>query len=347
MTLHTVTPYGPAGASSRVRIFDWLDHLGLDAVRHTYRGAKDNRPGAMLRDLPGTLRAEAEIRRFDPAGATVLMSREASPFGRGSLEASILRRAARGVYDFDDALFVPVGGLRERLMGTKACQRAVAAADVVIAGNDYLADFASRHTSHVQVIPSCVEPGDYRAKTTWGVGETPRIVWLGSPSTEQYVVGLIPALTQVHQRTGARLILISGPADNPALAPIGAFTDRVAWSPQAAADALASSDVAIGPLDDTAWARGKCAYKLLQYAAAALPMAASPVGANSLALQRFDGVAVEAGEDWASALTALLAEPEARRAQRGATALGAVHEHYSFTAWADRWRAAVGADGAQ
>lgn len=340
--LVAVAPYGARGASTRVRLLDWFAHLGLTAETHFYRDAAANRPREVLSDPVGTGRAELALRRLDVAGTVLVMSREASPFGQGRLESRLLRGAARAVYDFDDALFADVGMARRLLAHPeRKCRRATSAATVVIAGNDYLADWASTHARDVRVIPSCVEPDHYRLKTGYRLQAPPRLVWLGSPSTESYVVELVPALLELRRRHGAVLTLISGPADNPALAPLGAMLERVAWSPQRAVEALATADVALGPLRDDAWARGKCAYKLLEYAATGLPMVASPVGANAAAIERFDGLAVTDPAGWVEAVDQLLTEPTARLAQRGATARQGVIEHYSFASWAPAWRAAV------
>ena len=337
----TLTPYGPGGASSRVRVFDWLDHTGLEAERHTYRGASENRPRSLARDPRGTIAAELAVRRLDVRGATVLISREASPFSDGSVEERLLRTAAHGVYDMDDALFHDTGGARRVLRHADASRRAASAADVVVVGNEYLADWAGRHNDDVRVIPSCIEPDDYVVKHDYAVADPPRLVWLGSPSTEAYLVRIVPALQEIRRRTGARLILISGPRDNPALAPLDGMLDRVPWRAQTVGRELAAADVAIGPLADTEWARGKCAYKLLQYAATGLPMAASPVGANRAALQRFAGIAVDHDDDWADAVTTLLQAPATARAGLGRPAVEAVRRHYSFAAWESAWLAAL------
>jgi hypothetical protein len=92
------------------------------------------------------------------------------------------------VYDFDDALFDDQSSFR-RLFGMQdKCRRATAAADVVIAGNDYLANWAEQHNKDVRVIPSCINPLDYAPKTDWSIrGDAPSLVWLGSPATEIYV----------------------------------------------------------------------------------------------------------------------------------------------------------------
>jgi hypothetical protein len=57
---------------------------------------------------------------------------------------------------------------------------AAAAADVVIAGNALLADFASLHSRDVRMIPTCVEPTNYQPKTAYDITSVPTLVWLGS-----------------------------------------------------------------------------------------------------------------------------------------------------------------------
>lgn len=334
--VYTVSAYGPAGSSARVRLSDWVDHLDIPAQRIDYRGAGSNRPSDLLRHGGQVVAAERRLRELDPAGATVLLSREASPFSSGGIESRLLHRAGHGVYDLDDAVFLASSPARRVFSVARKSARAAAAADVVIAGNDYLADWASAHNTDVRVIPSCVEPSAYLPKTTWEIEGTPTLVWLGSHSTEQYVAQLSPALAEVHRRTGARLRLVSSPIDNPALADLEPFLDRVPWSATGVAQALHTADIAIGPLADTPWTRGKCAYKLLQYGATALPFVASPVGANAAVIATLAGIAATSHDEWVDALTTLAGNP-ADRSARGSDAWIGARERYSFAAWAQRW----------
>lgn len=339
--LVVVTPYGRAGGSSRVRVYHWLDHLGIAAEAHAYRGASSNRPGTVVRHPLSTVTAEVRTRALRAGGRSLLISREASPFSSGRLEARLLRSAEHGVYDVDDALFHDSRSGLRGLVGTKArtWERAVRATDVVVAGNDYLAEHASRSARRVVVIPSCVEPDAYRAKTSYALGSVPRIVWVGSPSTEQYLLAIASSLLEVHRRTGARLRVVSAAARG--LGALDGMVDRVDWRPGTVAGELAAADVAIGPLADTPFARGKCAYKLLQYAAAGLPTVASPVGANRTALDVLGGFAATSADEWVDALTQVLTCSAADREQLGRQARGGVVEHYSFARWADEWTAAV------
>lgn len=342
--IHVMSAYGAAGASTRVRLHDWLRHLHLDAHHHHYAGFPDNRPGRLVRHPAEAIAAEASLRRLDMSGATLLLSREASPFSRGGIEDRLLRAARHSVFDFDDAIYLDTGGARARITapGHKT-RRNIQAADAVIAGNTTLADWASQYRDDVHVIPSCVEPDDYLAKSSWEIADDgPIVVWLGSPSTEMYVADIIRPLTSVLESHGATLRLVSGPAHNAAFDSLGARLERVPWTVDGFIGALAGADVAIAPLADTPFARGKCAYKLLQYAATGLPMVGSPVGANKVALDRFDGLAVTSAAEWHHALDAVLTESPLRRRQRGEAGLAAVREHYSFTAWAAAWTSVVG-----
>jgi glycosyltransferase involved in cell wall biosynthesis len=341
--LLTVSSYGRGGSSARVRIFDWLDHLGVRAETHDYLGGSDNGLRSTARGLPAVLAAERRLRSLPNrvGSSTVLMSRRASPFSRGGVEARLLSAAARGVYDFDDALHLPRGGVVGRLFPAhEQWGRAVGAADSVIAGNEWLAEAASRHARDVVVIPSCVEPGSYVRKASYERAGVPSAVWLGSPSTEAYLGRVTDALLTAHAATGLRLTVISGGrGDLGALTPMA---DRVPWALDTFARRLAEADFGIMPLDDDAWARGKCAYKLLQYGAAGLPMIGDPIGANGRALALTGGLAPTSPSEWTDALIAMAELPASLAEQQGAQARRAVEEHYSFAAWRTEWRAAVG-----
>jgi glycosyltransferase involved in cell wall biosynthesis len=117
---------------------------------------------------------------------------------------------------------------------------------------------------------------------------------------------------------------------------------RVAWSLATFTEVLARADVALAPLTDDPYSRGKCAYKLLQYAAVGLPMVGSPIGANEVALRRFTGLSAGSTADWVDALLQLFTESAAQRAARGLAAQRAVRAHYSFNAWKSQWCDATG-----
>ncbi len=340
--LHVVAPYGPTGASTRVRALDWLAHLGLDADVETYLGTGSTGLGVLTSRPREVLAAEARLRRLrtEVAGGPLLLVRNATPLSNGGIESALLRRAGHGVYDFDDALMLQQPGAANRLFSrARAWRRAVAAADVVVAGNDHLADAASAHSTNVVVVPSCVEPDDYVTKASYDLGDPPVAVWLGSPSTEPYLAAIAAPLLAEHRRSGLRLRLVS--AGTAPLGALDAMTDRVAWAPGWAEASLASADVGLMPLPDDPWARGKCAYKLLQYAAAGLPVVGSPVGVNAEVLDQLSGLAAATHDEWRDALRTVVDVSADERAGLGAGALAGVTAEFSFARWADQWRRSV------
>jgi glycosyltransferase involved in cell wall biosynthesis len=340
--LVVASAYGATGASTRVRVLDWLRYLGLEAEVHNYLGTSNVRPRTLLRHPLGVVRAERRLRRLGrgPEPERLLVSRSMGPLTGGRLEADLLRRAGWGVYDFDDALFADRRSGVYRFLGQAAgWARAVSAADLVVAGNAHLAEAAAELNSNVQVIPSCVDPASSPQKQDYSVGSVPRLVWMGSPSTESCVESVAPALLEVHRRTGARLQLVS--AGQRPLGDLDAMVDRVAWAGPRTDVLLAEADCGIMPLPDTPFTRGKCAYKLLQYGAAGLPAVASPVGVNAEVIPQLGARAATEHESWVAALVDTLEEPAAERRARGLAARKAVEDHYSFSAWSGAFRQAL------
>lgn len=343
-TLHLIAAYGSRAGSARVRLHDWVTHLGITAHAHSYASTSDNSLATLRADPSRTLRAELRTRRLPGAvlGETAVLSRTATPFSRGGIEAKALRAAGHGVYDVDDAIMLPQSGLQHRMFPKgEVFRRASSAADVVIAGNDFLADAASSFAADVRVIPSCVEPGDYVAPAPRADSSAPKLVWIGSPSTERYLSAIAPALTSACRELRTQLIVISaGKRPIPGLSP--ELVERVTWHPQCFAKQISMGDVGIMPLEDTAWERGKCAYKLLQYGASSLPVVGSPIGANKEVLRLMRAPAPSTIDEWRDALVASLRMSEQDRLIAGRRARRAIEKHYSFSAHSATWCEAVG-----
>jgi glycosyltransferase involved in cell wall biosynthesis len=342
--IHFITPYSRQGPSSRVRVYEWVERLSVPHAVIGYASLPNSSPTTLLRHPGRVVEAERRLRRI-AAGRPerAFLHREASPVSRGELERRLLICAGFSVYDFDDALQWDVGeGPVFRRLAPKARKALVAAqtADRVIAGNAVLAEWAARHNKDVVVIPSCVSPAAYAPKDDYEVPERPRLVWIGSVDNEAYLHAIAPALREVNRRTGARLTLLS--STDARLGELESLVDRLAWSEELQHAGLSEFDVGIAPVPDEPYERGKCGYKLLQYAAAGLPFVASPVGVNAQMLAQFGMPAAVGIGDWIDALVDLLSRSANERGELGRRARMLVERDYSYDAWLPAWQEAAG-----
>jgi glycosyltransferase involved in cell wall biosynthesis len=248
------------------------------------------------------------------------------------LEARLMASLTRHrIFDVDDAIYVrkprrlgdPVDGSLWRRRKFAATCRSV---DVVGAGNDVLAEVARRTAKDIAILPTSIDTSAY-VPTHAGPADAPTIVWIGSPENLIYLEMIKPALVRLssrHPRLRVRVICSAFP-DWP-----GINVERVPWSSATEAESLAGAHIGIMPLTDDEWARGKCAFKLLQYMAAALPCVASPVGANTEAvIDGYNGLHAQSDAEWERALDRLIGS-EDLRARFGAAGLAHVQLRYSM-----------------
>ena len=119
---------------------------------------------------------------------------------------------------------------------------------------------------------------------------------------------------------------------------LGEQFEFVRWSPGIEETEIPGFTIGIMPLQDSEWTRGKCAFKMLQYMAAGVPVVASDVGMNAALLRQADvGVGVSAGEDWAGALEQLMQDPVARR-RLGENGRALAVSDYSLHRVAEMWK---------
>ena len=244
----------------------------------------------------------------------------------------------RRIFDVDDAIYVR----KPRQLGdapddSRWRKRKFAATcrwvDVVAAGNDVLAGVARASAPAVMVLPTSIDTAAYQP-TTATAADPPTIVWIGSPENLVYLEMIRPALARLTTRypTLKMRVICSRFPDWPLI-----NVERIAWSSATEAKELAAAHIGVMPLTDDEWARGKCAFKLLQYMAAALPCVASPVGANTEAvIDGFNGFHARTVDDWERHLEALIRSPELR-ARLGASGRAHVESRYAMRTYQARY----------
>jgi glycosyltransferase involved in cell wall biosynthesis len=255
--------------------------------------------------------------------------------------ALLRSRVRRLVYDFDDAVW---GRDSYSAKGFTDPNRAarfraiVRAADLVVAGNDYLAAEARRWTDpgRVLVIPTSVDVAKYPQSAARGDGL--RLVWVGSSSTLRGLELFAPTLSAVGRAVpGVRLKLICDRFLQIPDVPV----EPCPWSEATEPAEIADADVGIAWVPDDPWSRGKCGLKVLQYQAAGLPVVANPVGVQAAFVQPGEtGVRAATPEEWVSAVRQLAADPELRR-RLGEAGRRQVEASYGVGAGVRGWLAAL------
>lgn len=251
-----------------------------------------------------------------------------------------LRRAARVLlFDFDDAIFLRDSYSPKGLHSLRRVQRFAATmdtADIIVAGNAYLRDQATRWKSadRIHVIPTCVDPESYPLAEHRRAGEGVEMAWIGSASTLRGLEAIRLVLERLGEHDpGLRLKLVCDRFLTFRHLPVV----RCPWSQAGEAAALADADIGISWIPDDLWSRGKCGLKVLQYMAAGLPVVANPVGVHAEMVRHGEtGFLVETPAQWQEAIGGLAHDPELRR-RMGRAGRQRVETAFSVAAGAERW----------
>jgi len=292
-----------------------------------------------LKHLPKSLLGRLGVyRSLGSADVVILQRKLLSRF-----ELAILRRFSRKLlFDFDDAIWLRDSysdkGFQSPRRGArfKATMRTV---DLVLAGNDYLADAAVRYATAARVrwMPTCVDPAAYPLRIAPSNGPV-RLVWVGSSSTLKGLDRFRDVLEAVGREVpDIRLKLICDQFLKFEHLPV----DEVKWSAKTEAAELADAEIGIGWVPNDLWSRGKCGLKILQYHAARLPVVANPVGVQAAMVRDGEtGFTAETAQEWIHSVARLAANPELRRAM-GDAGRSQVEEKYSVQAGSKLWSEAL------
>jgi glycosyltransferase involved in cell wall biosynthesis len=160
-----------------------------------------------------------------------------------------------------------------------------------------------------------------------------RLVWIGSRSTLRQITSFLPVFEAIGRRAPGTVLRIIADA---ALEARHITVENVPWSREAEAALLAECDIGLSPLPDTPFTRGKCAFKIVQYMAAGLPVITSPVGANAEYVREGEtGLWAETHEQWLAAFDRLAGDA-ALRASMGRAGRAFAERHLARNVLAGR-----------
>jgi glycosyltransferase involved in cell wall biosynthesis len=326
--------YGPLAASHRYRLGQFVPGLagmGINLqIRHLlsddYLHARFNGQAlplrSMMKDGMNRFKDLWHQGDFD----AIIMQCELMPLMPGWLERALIRKPY--IYDFDDAFYLKyrTGKMHWAmpLLGSKF-DRVMTGAAAVTAGNYGLADYASRFNGNTHYLPTVVDTNRYLPMKSNRDSDVFTIGWIGSPSTAPYLTELIEPLSALGKEGAVRLIVIGGKA--PKIPNVSVVEHQ--WHEHTELDLINSFDVGVMPLPDDDWARGKCAFKLIQYMACAVPVIASPVGGNVDVVNKESGLLASNAKEWLEAFRLLRDKPFMRK-NMGEAGRVRVVQHYSL-----------------
>ena len=337
-----LTRYGNLGSSSRLRIMQYLPALevaGFEVhvqafINDETLAARYDRGSYSLSNIMGCYAKRVKAMLTRKAFDLVWVEKEALQWWPLWLEKLLLSNIPY-VLDFDDAVFHHYDQHRvsvvRKLYG-KRIDRLMAEAALVVCGNDYLAERAKQAvTPWVEVLPTVIDLDRYPVPIQKAETTPPRIVWIGSPSTVKYLDLLREPLKALAKTTPFIFRVIGGEFHVD-----GVQTECLPWTEATEVSDIMACDVGVMPLEDTAWERGKCGYKLIQYMACNLPVVASPVGVNQTIVSNgVNGLLASGPADWLESFEHLLSNSEARQ-NMGQAGRSQVENVYSLQVTAPR-----------
>jgi glycosyltransferase involved in cell wall biosynthesis len=335
-------PYGKA-PSQRFRFEQYLAFIREQGWEYTLASFIDEatwrilyKPGHLVSKTVGILKGF--LKRFlllftVPAYDFIFIHREATPIGPPWFEwvvARVLRKKI--IYDFDDAIWIPNTSETNKMVAGIKWHHKVAAickwAYKVSCGNSYLQDFAQQYNQAAFVNPTTIDTRHHHNKVKDQHTQKVVIGWTGTHSTMKYLEAVVPILQRLEQQYSFEFCVISNQAPEIALKSL-VFKP---WQKDSEIADLLTFNVGLMPLEDDPWAKGKCAFKALQYMALGIPALVSPVGMNTeVVTDGLNGYICATPEEWYQSLEKVIRDPELR-SELGKAARMKIEENYAVAA---------------
>jgi len=264
----------------------------------------------------------------------IFIFREALLTGTSRFERAFSKSNAKVVFDFDDAIWLPnvsLGNKKlQKLKSPAKTSEILQIADLVFAGNNYLADYAKKYNQNVKVIPTTIDTHYHDTDRKFD-NETVCIGWTGTQTTVKYLNSLENVFKRLSDKYG-KGICFKVISDYPWNVE-GVNIQHIPWTLKEEIQQLSSIDIGLMPLTDDQWSKGKCGFKALQYMALQTVPVVSPVGVNcEIVEDSVNGFWAKDEEEWYRKLSLLIENMELRK-KMGIAARKTIIDRYSVDAY--------------
>jgi len=299
MNVIFTTPTDTVGASSRYRVYQYLEYLP-EKIHYKvfpfmsnsdYRSFKNDRKIKLILKFPFLYITRFKLLFLCKKGDVVFVHRDIEPFGPMILEKLLKLKGCKLILDIDDAVYEKnideISNKRNKFLYKlkygKRFDSAIKNADLVICGNQFLHDYSLNYNKNSIIIPTVIDTAKIKAKKVYKSDfKEITIGWIGNPGNTKYVTNILEQIDQYfidNINVKGHLILIGAKRFDTSKYKIKiTFKD---WSILTEYELLRSCDFGLMPLLDSEWSKGKCGAKILQYFAAGIPALCSGVGVNS------------------------------------------------------------------
>jgi len=340
MKILFLVPYPEEGASNRIRVMQFVPYLKSKGIFCRIRPFVNGRFYRILY-LPYRYAEKAvwfltcTINRiFDIARSLrydiIFIHREAYPFGGPIIESILYRMGKPIIYDFDDAIFLSNTSEHniyiEKFKKPGKVSAIIKMSRLVIAGNEYLKNYASGFNKNVIIIPSSIDTDRYCRATSENNKKDVVIGWIGSNTTKSFLKDIEDVFAELSDRYRNVVFKIIG-AEFYSRKVNNVINKR--WVLNEEMEDLNDFDIGIMPMPDNEWTRGKCGFKIILYMACGIPAVCSPVGVNSAIIEdNVSGFLAKDNREWVDKLSRLI-EDKKLRDRLGAAGRKRVENNYS------------------
>jgi glycosyltransferase involved in cell wall biosynthesis len=262
----------------------------------------------------------------------VVIEAELFPHFGFALDNFFLKKMKSFSLDFDD-------NIAANYVGTKnqdKIQKLMLLANFVTVGNNW---YKEEFKGNLIYLPTVIDLDNYPLFNTYPM--QPSIVWIGSPSTQKYLLLLEDAFIKVNRISPFTLKIIGGDVQ---------FSNKeikveyIAWSAETENEELSKANLGIMPLHDSYWEKGKCGFKLIQYMASGIPVVSSNLPANKEIIEEgINGFVVNSENEWIDKLMFLLNSSNAK--ELGLSGRKRIETNYSYQVWGSKYAEIIKSNG--